>query len=273
MEPGSPPKRRSSRRTPQGEPLSLCFRISRSRAIRRHSPCRRSWMRRSRRFCFRDAVGSPGAASPRTGNESPRAHTMGDKGSGDPAALRSQFQGAGSGPVFAVIIPVSLQIIESPWERCESSGGQLRADSLLELRNLPGAPMVPDFVPFYAIVIVLFSLGYFSLASISFLLVPLHIPEVSRLFRGLFNVHFWMFGFTAFVSTAVFSATGRMAVMAAMLLLAATAIAGGRVVQLIDTQQTAWRSGDVTAMRRLRLLHWGVMLANIGILASVASSA
>ena len=45
--------------------------------------------------------------------------------------------------------------------------------------KLPGKPMVPDFVPLYAVVIVLFSLIYFSLASISFLLVRLNIPEVS----------------------------------------------------------------------------------------------
>ena len=133
--------------------------------------------------------------------------------------------------------------------------------------------MVPDFVPLYAVVIVLFSLIYFSLASISFLLVRLDIPEISRLFRGLFNVYFWMVGCTGLVATAVFAASGRMAFTAAMLLLAATAMASRRrVLQLIDTQQTASQSGDTTAMRRLRLIHWGGMLANIVILATVASS-
>jgi hypothetical protein len=134
------------------------------------------------------------------------------------------------------------------WERFESSGGQARANSLHELCNLLGRPTVPDFVPLYAVVIVLFSLGYFSMASISFLLVPLDVPEVSRLFRGLFNVYLWMVGFTALVVTAVFAAS-------------------------VDTQQTAWQLGDTAAMRRLRLIHWGGMLANIVILASVASSA
>jgi hypothetical protein len=133
--------------------------------------------------------------------------------------------------------------------------------------------MVPDFVLLYAVVIVLFSLTYFSLASISFLLVRLDAPDVLRLFRGLFNVYFWMVGFTGLVATAVFAASGRMAFTAAMLLLAATALAvRRRVVELIDTQQTAWQSGDTAAMRRLRLIHWGGMLANIVILATVASS-
>jgi hypothetical protein len=160
------------------------------------------------------------------------------------------------------------------WERFESSGGQAPANSLRELCNLLGRPTVPDFVPLYAVVIVLFSLGYFSMASISFLLVPLDAPEVSRLFRGLFNVYLWMVGFTALVATAVFAASGRMAFTVAMLLLAATAMAvRARVLQLIDTQQTAWQLGDTAAMRRLRLIHWGGMLANIVILASVATSA
>jgi hypothetical protein len=133
--------------------------------------------------------------------------------------------------------------------------------------------MVPDFVPLYAIVIVLFSLIYFSLASISYLLVRLDSPDVSRLFRGLFNVYFWMVGCTGLVATAVFAASGRMAFTAAMLLLAATAMAvRRRVLQLIDAQQTASQSGDTAAMRRLRLIHWGGMLANIVILVTVASS-
>ena len=134
--------------------------------------------------------------------------------------------------------------------------------------------MLPDFVPLYALVVVLFSLIYFSLASISFLLVGLEIPEVSQLFRGLFNVYFWMVGATSLLATAVFAASGRMAFTAAMLLLASTAMAvRSRVLQLIDAQQAAWQSGDNTAMRRLRLIHWGGILANIVILSTLASSA
>jgi hypothetical protein len=133
--------------------------------------------------------------------------------------------------------------------------------------------MVPNFVPLFAVVIVLFSLLYFSMASIPFLFVRLDIPEVSRLFRGLFNVHFWIVGCTGLVATAVFAASGRMAFTAEMLLLAATAMAvRSRVLQRIDTQQSAWQSGDTAAMRRLRLIHWGGMLANILVFATVASS-
>jgi len=133
--------------------------------------------------------------------------------------------------------------------------------------------MVPDFVALYAVVIVLFSLIYFSFASIPFLFVRFDVPEVSRLFRGLFNSHFWIVGVSGLVAAAVFAASGRMAFTAEMLLLAATAmVVRRRVLQRIDMQQSAWQSGDSAAMRRLRLIHWGGMLANILVFATVASS-
>ena len=133
--------------------------------------------------------------------------------------------------------------------------------------------MAPDFVALYAVVIVLFSLIYFSFASIPFLFVRFDVPEVSRLFRGLFNSYFWIVTVTGLVATAVFAASGRKGFMAEMLLLAATAMAvRTRVVPRIDTQLTACKSGDAAAMRRMRLIHWGGMLANIVILAAVASS-
>src|SRR5438477_2046829 len=105
--------------------------------------------------------------------------------------------------------------------------------------------MVPDFVPLFAVIVVQFSLIYFAMASIPFLFVRLDVPEVSRLFRGLFNVYFWMVGCTGFVAAVVFAASGRMAFTAEMLLLAATAMAvRGGVLQRIDAQQSAWQSGD-----------------------------
>src|SRR5438132_14156961 len=98
--------------------------------------------------------------------------------------------------------------------------------------------MAPDFVPLYAVVIVLFPLLYFSLASISFLFVRLDVPEVARLFRGLFDVYFWMVAVTGFVATAAFAASGRMALMAGMLLLAASAVTmRGWTIQRTDAQQ------------------------------------
>ena len=133
--------------------------------------------------------------------------------------------------------------------------------------------MVPDFVPLYSLVIVLFSLLYFFMASIPFLFVSLEVSEVWQLFRGLFRVYFWLVGGTSLLAAVVFAASGRFAFTAAMLLLAATAMAVRRtVLERIDTQQSAWQSGDPAAMRRLRAIHWGGMLVNIVILATVASS-
>jgi len=133
--------------------------------------------------------------------------------------------------------------------------------------------MIPDFIPLYSMVIVLFSLLYFFMASIPFLFVPLEVPEVWQLFRGLFGVYFWLVGSTSLLATVVFAASGRIVFSAAMLLLAAMVLAVRKtVLQRIDTQQSALQSGDPTAMRRLRAIHWGGMLINIVILATVASS-
>ena len=133
--------------------------------------------------------------------------------------------------------------------------------------------MVPDFVRLYALVIVLFALLYFLCASIPFLFVRLEVPEVAQLFRGLFRAYFWMVAVTAFVATAVFAASGRMSYMAGMLLLAASALAvRGWTLRRIDADRDAFRAGDTTAIRRLRMMHWGGMAANILVVVFVVSS-
>jgi hypothetical protein len=133
--------------------------------------------------------------------------------------------------------------------------------------------MISQFAPPIATIFVLFFLIHFSMASLGFLLLRFEVPEVTQLFRGLLNVYFRMISFTGLLAMAAFAASGRMAFTAGMLLLATAAIAArGRVLHCVDTQQIAWRAGDPAAIRRLRLIHWGAMLANIAILASVASS-
>ena len=133
--------------------------------------------------------------------------------------------------------------------------------------------MVPDFIPLYSVVIVLFALIYFSFASIPFLFVRLDVPEVARLFRGLFNAYFWMVTVTGVVATVAFAASGRMPFMIGMLLLAVCAfVARSRILQHIDAQQDACRAGDDMAPWRLRMLHWGSMAANILVVASIAST-
>src|SRR4051812_11715345 len=133
--------------------------------------------------------------------------------------------------------------------------------------------MVPDALPVAALVIILVCLAYFVMAFIPFLFVRLDIPEVSRLFRGLFDTYFRMAGGIGFVAMIIFALSGRMAIAGGMLLFAAAAISVRKgVLQRIDTQQSAFQSGDIAAMRRLRLIHWGGMLANVVVIATVVSS-
>ena len=133
--------------------------------------------------------------------------------------------------------------------------------------------MLPDAVPLAAIVIILFLLAYFFMALVPFLFVRLDIPEVSRLFRGLFNYNLWAAGGVGLVTTAVFAASGRVLIAIAMLLVGAGAILLRQpVLQRIDAQQTAFQSGDAAAMKRLRVIHCGGMLANVVIIATVVSS-
>ena len=132
--------------------------------------------------------------------------------------------------------------------------------------------MVPDAAPLVAVVIVMLCLGYFSMASFPFVLVRLDIPEVWRLFRGLFNVHFRVIGVVGLVAALVFATTGHILVTFAMVALAVWASAlRGLVLEGMDAQQAAWQSGDVGAMRRLRAIHWGAMLVNVAVLAGVVS--
>lgn len=133
--------------------------------------------------------------------------------------------------------------------------------------------MVPDAASLAAAVIVMVSLAYFSMASFPFVLVRLDIPEVWRLFRGLFNVHFRVIGVVGLAAAVAFATSGHILVTFAMVALAVWASAlRGLVLDRMDTQQAAWQSGDVGAMRRLRAIHWGAMLANVAVLAGVVSS-
>ncbi len=133
--------------------------------------------------------------------------------------------------------------------------------------------MPHDAAPLMATIIVLFCLGYFTMASIPFLFVRLDIPEVWRLFRGLFNIYFRVVAIAGLVGAVAFASSGRLEVAAAMLLLAVVPTAlRATVLERMDRTQTDRQSGDVLAMRRLRQIHWGAMLANTAILAAVAAS-
>ena len=123
--------------------------------------------------------------------------------------------------------------------------------------------MSADGVALAAIVILLFPMGYFFLASPAFLLVKLDIPPVTQLLRGMFSVHFLMTAVAGVIGTVVFAVTGRLVFAIGIALITALAIWSRRwFLREWDVQLGARDAGDANAVRRLRRLHWGGMLSN-----------
>jgi hypothetical protein len=123
--------------------------------------------------------------------------------------------------------------------------------------------MTSDGIALAAIVILLFPMGYFFLASPAFLLVKLDIPPVTQLLRGMFNAHFLMMSIAGVIGTMIFALTGRPVFAIGVGLLAAFAIwERGWFLRQWDVQLSARDAGDAEAVRRLRRLHWGGMLSN-----------
>jgi hypothetical protein len=136
-----------------------------------------------------------------------------------------------------------------------------------------GNPMTTDGIALAAIVILLFPMGYFLLASPAFLLVKLDIPPVTQLLRGMFNAHFLMLSIVGIIGTIIFAAAGRPGFTIGIGLIAAFAFwARGWFLQQWDAQLRARDAGDANAVRQLRRLHWGSMLGNAILVAAVVGS-
>ena len=132
---------------------------------------------------------------------------------------------------------------------------------------------MPEAVAFLAIVILLFPMAYFLLASPAFLFVTLDIPPVAQLLRGLFNAYFLMMIITGAIGTVAFAVTGRLVFTIGIGLLAAFAVSARRwFLRQMDAQISARDAGDADAVRRLRRLHWGGMLCNAIQLVAIAVS-
>ncbi|WOH68804.1 hypothetical protein [Bradyrhizobium sp. BWA-3-5] len=133
--------------------------------------------------------------------------------------------------------------------------------------------MTPDGVALAAIVILLFPIGYFFLASPAFLLVKLDIPPVTQLLGGMFSVHFLMLRVTTVIAMMVFAATRRPAFALGVGLIAALAFWGrGWFMQRWNAALSARDAGNPDAVRRLRRLHWTGMLSNAVVLVAVVAS-
>jgi len=86
--------------------------------------------------------------------------------------------------------------------------------------------MTADGVALAAIVILVFPMGYFLLASPAFLLVRLDIPPVTQLLGGMFKVHFLMLRIAAIIGVVAFAVAGRPLFAIGMVLIAAFAFWG-----------------------------------------------
>ncbi|WBL76674.1 hypothetical protein I3J27_27085 [Bradyrhizobium xenonodulans] len=133
--------------------------------------------------------------------------------------------------------------------------------------------MTPDAVAVAVMVILLFPMGYFTLASPAFLLVKLDIQPVAQLLRGMFNAHFLVMRVAGVIGTLAFLVDGRLVAAIGVGLLTALAIGGRRwFMRRMDDQLSATDAGDTEAPRRLRRLHWSGMLCNAVLLVALVTS-
>ncbi|MHC2626282.1 hypothetical protein ACVIW2_008314 [Bradyrhizobium huanghuaihaiense] len=133
--------------------------------------------------------------------------------------------------------------------------------------------MTPDAVAVAVMVILLFPMGYFTLASPAFLLVKLDIQPVAQLLRGMFNAHFLVMRVAGIIGTVILLLDGRLLAAMGVGVLAALAIWGRRwFMQRMDDQLSARDAGDTEAPRRLRRLHWSGMLGNAALLVALVAS-
>lgn len=132
--------------------------------------------------------------------------------------------------------------------------------------------MTPDPVSVAVMIILLFPMSYFTLASPAFLLVRLDIQPVAQLLRGMFNAHFLVMRVVGIVGTAALLLDGRPLAAAGVGMIAALAIWGRRqFMPRVDDQLSAGDAGDADAARRLRRLHWSVMLGNAVLLVALVA--
>ncbi|MEY9178620.1 hypothetical protein ABIG06_000328 [Bradyrhizobium sp. USDA 326] len=132
--------------------------------------------------------------------------------------------------------------------------------------------MTPDAVAVAVMIILLFPMSYFTLASPAFLLVRLDIQPVAQLLRGMFNAHFLVMRAVGIIGTVALLLDGRPLAAVGVGMIAALAIWGRRrFMRRVDDQLRASDAGDADAARRLRRLHWSVMLGNAVLLVALVA--
>ncbi|WP_375305052.1 hypothetical protein WI560_23425 [Bradyrhizobium sp. A11] len=133
--------------------------------------------------------------------------------------------------------------------------------------------MTPDAVAVAVMIILLFPMSYFTLASPAFLLVRLDIQPVAQLLRGMFNAHFLVMRVAGVIGTVALLLEERLMAAMGVGLIAAMAILGRSwFMRRMDDQLSARDAGDAEAPRRLRRLHWSGMLGNAVLLVVLVAS-
>ncbi|WFU75182.1 MULTISPECIES: hypothetical protein [unclassified Bradyrhizobium] len=133
--------------------------------------------------------------------------------------------------------------------------------------------MTPDAVAVAVMIILLFPMGYFTLASPAFLLVKLDIQPVAQLLRGMFNAHFLVMRVAGLIGAVALLLDGRLLAALGVGMLAALAIWGRPwFMRRMDDELSARDAGDAEAPRRLRRLHWSGMLGNAALLVALLAS-
>ena len=123
-----------------------------------------------------------------------------------------------------------------------------------------------------AIVVLLFPMGYFLLASPAFLLVRLDVPQVAQLLRGIFSIHFAAVSVAGVIGTVAFAIAGHPLLAIGVGVIAALAFwERGWFLRRWDAQLDAEGAADTAAARRLRRLHWSGMASNAIQLAAVVA--
>ena len=128
--------------------------------------------------------------------------------------------------------------------------------------------MTRDGFALAATIILLVPMFYFAMAALTFLLVRLDIPTVTRLLRGLFSAYFLIVSIAGGIGIIAFIVDGRPLMALGVGLITTFAVwARPWFLQRMDAQISARDSGDGNAVRRLRQLHWGGMACNAAQLA------
>lgn len=132
--------------------------------------------------------------------------------------------------------------------------------------------MPTDAVALYATVILLLPMACFFLASPTFLLVGLEVPEVTQLLRGIFSGYFLAIGIAGIVAMVLFAVSGRPVFSAGAVSITAFALMARHwLLQHMDAELQAREAGASGAIRQLRILHVKGMLINATQLAIVVA--